>query len=111
VTLSPGEMRRFGIVTRCSFFYRADPSRDVLLDVQNETAPVTDAELFDSYTHMPDVQRVSGIGEQALWNHSEIGSGLDILKNGHMVEMKVPRSIATVTPPVEKAAKAIASRM
>lgn len=110
-TLNPGETRRFGIVTRCSFFNPADPPREVLLDVQNETAPVSDSELFDSYTHMPDVQKVSGIGDQALWVHNQIDSEVDIMKGGHLVQMKVPRSIAAMTPAVENAAKAIASRI
>lgn len=111
VTLSPGQTRRFGVVTRCTFTDRADPSREVLLDVQNETAPVADPELFDSYTHLPDVQRVSGIGDQALWVHNEIDSEVDILKGGRLVEMKVPRSVTTMTPAITTAAKAIASRM
>lgn len=110
-TLNPGETRRFGVVTRCSFFNRADPAREVLLDVQNETAPVSDSALFDSYTHLPGVQHVSGVGDQALWVHNEIDSEVDILKGGRLVEMKVPRQVATMTPAVEGAAKAIASRM
>jgi hypothetical protein len=109
--LSPGETRRFGSITRCSFFNKADPSREVMLDVQNETASVPDDQLFDSYTHMPDVHAVSGIGDQALWVHNEIASGFTILKGGHMVEMKLPRSVDPLSPPAQQAAKAIASRM
>jgi hypothetical protein len=81
------------------------------MDVHNETAPVADAVLFDSYTHMPDVKPVSGIGDQALWSHSEIGSGLDILKGGRLVQVGLPRTMTTMTPGVERAARLIASRM
>jgi hypothetical protein len=65
--------------------------------------------LFDSYAHMPNVKPVSGIGDQALWSHSDFGTGLDILKGGRLVQMGLPRTMTTITPEVEKAATLIAS--
>ena len=109
--LDPGELKRLGIITRCAFYNKAAQELGVFLDVHNESAPEPDAVLFESYTHMPNANPVSGIGDQALWSHSEIGSGLDILKGGRLVQMGLPRTIASMTPAVEKAARLIASRM
>ena len=112
--LEAGELKRFGIITRCSFYNKRESDQDLFLDVQNETAPVADSVLFDSSTHGPDAKPVPGVGDQALWFHSDkrfAGSSLDILKSGRLVHVILPRTIKTVTPPVEKAAKLIASRM
>jgi hypothetical protein len=108
--LGPSDLRRFGIVTRCTYSNRGS-DQGLWLDVRNETAPVADAALFDSYTHMPDVKPIAGIGDQALWTHSQIGTGLDILKGGRLVQIGLPRTMATMTPAVQKAAQLIASRM
>jgi hypothetical protein len=108
--LGPGELKRMGIITRCGYHNRAR-ELELFLDVHNETAPEPDAVLFDSYTHMPNVKPVSGIGEGALWSHSDFGSHLDILEGGKLVEMGLPRTLTTITPAVEKAATQIASRM
>lgn len=109
--LEPGELKRLGIITRCAFYNKRAQQLGVFLDVHNDTAPEPDAVLFDSYTHMPNANAVSGIGDQALWSHSEIGSGLHIMKGGRLVQMGLPRTVATMTPAVEKAARLIASRM
>jgi hypothetical protein len=108
--LGPGELKRMGIITRCAYS-NAAADQKIFLDVQNETAPVTDAALFDSFTHMPDAKPVSGIGDQALWGHSEYATSLFILKGGKVVAVGLPRTVAAMTPGIEKAAKLIASRM
>jgi len=90
--LGPGELKRMGIITRCTYYNRATDQM-LWLDVHNETAPEPDAVLFDSYTHMPNVKPVSGIGDQALWSHSDFGSDLDILKGGRLVLMGLPRTM------------------
>lgn len=108
--LGPGELRRMGIITRCTYYNRATDQK-LWLDVHNETASEPDAVLFDSYTHMPNVKPVSGIGDQALWSHTDLGSDLDILKGGRLVLMGLPPTITTITPAVEKAATLIAGRM
>lgn len=108
--LGSGDLKHFGIVTRCTYYSLATDQK-LFLDVHNETAPEPDAVLFDSYTHMPNVKPVSGIGDQALWSHSEIGSWLDILKAGRLVQIGLPHTVTTITPAVEKAATQIASRM
>lgn len=110
-SLEPGVLKRFGVITRCTFSNKRVPEQDLFLDVHNETAPESDSVLFDSYTHVPDIQHVSGIGEQALWAHSELSTRLDIFKGGRLVEVGLPRQIATMTPALEKAGKLIASRM
>ena len=110
MNVGPGETKRMGIITRCAFHDQAGQDLVIWLDVHNETAPVADPELFDSYTHL-EVKPVSGIGEQALWAHNQIGTNLSILKGGRMVEVGLPREMATITPAVEQAAKLIASRM
>jgi hypothetical protein len=109
--LDAGTLKRFGIITRCAYYNSRTREQELFMDVHNETAPVADPALFDSYTHMPDVKPVSGIGDQALWSHSEIGSGLDILKGGRLVQVGLPRTMTTMTPAVERAARVIASRM
>jgi hypothetical protein len=104
-----GELRHFGSIDRCSF---PDAAKDqkLWLDVQTASATVPDSALFDSFTHGPDVKMVSGIGDQAIWNASQIGTFLYILKGGNMVAMGLGK-MPTMTPSVEKAAKVIASRM
>lgn len=109
--LDVGQLKRFGSITRCTFYNGGATEQELFLDVHNETAPVADAVLFDSYTHMPDVRPVAGIGDQALWAHSEIATRLDILKGGRLVEVGLPRTMATLTPAVEKAARLMAGRM
>lgn len=109
--LEPGVLKRFGVITRCTFSNKRVPEQDLFLDVHNETAPESDSVLFDSYTHMPDIQHVSGIGDQALWAHSELSTRLDIFKGGRLVEVGLPRTVATMTPALEKTGKLIASRM
>lgn len=107
--LSPGEIKRMGVVTRCAFRGTAD--QEVFLDVHNETAPESDASIFDGMTHLPDVQPVSGIGDKALWSHDKFGSKLFIMKGGKLVIVGVPSTVSALTPAVEKAGKLIASRM
>ena len=112
--LDPGELKRFGAITRCSFYNKRDREQELFLDVHNETATVPDAALFDASTHSPDAKPVHGIGDQALWYHSDDrfgGTSLDILKGGRFVHVILPRTIKTLTPSVEKAGKLIASRM
>jgi hypothetical protein len=110
-SLEPGVLRRFGVITRCTFSNKRVPEQDLFLDVHNETAPESDSVLFDGYTHVPDIQHVAGIGDQALWAHSELSTRLDIFKGGRLVEVGLPRTVATMTPALEKAGKLIASRM
>lgn len=112
--LDAGELKRFGAITRCSFYNKQDRDQELFLDVHNETATVPDSVLFEASTHSPDAKPVREIGEQALWYHSDDrfgGTSLDILKGGRFVHVILPRTIKTMTPPVEKAAKLIASRM
>lgn len=109
--LEPGVSRQFGVITRCTFSNKRIPEQDLFLDVHNETAPESDSALFDSYTHVPDIQHLSGIGDQALWAHSELSTRLGIFKGGRLVEVGLPRQIVTITPALDKAAKLIASRM
>lgn len=112
--VDPGELKQFGAVTRCSFYNKQDREREVFLDVHNDTATVPDSVLFEASTHSPDAKPVSGIGDQALWYHSDDrfgGTSLDILKGGRFVHVILPRTIKTLTPAVEKAGKLIASRM
>jgi hypothetical protein len=109
--LGPGEMKTFRGVTRCAFFNTQNREEELWLDVQNETAVVTDVVLFDSLSHGPDVKPVSGIGDRALWAHSQIGTFLYILKGGNMLAIGLPRTMAAMTPAVEKAGKLMASRM
>src|SRR5215471_21819013 len=45
--LEAGELKRFGGVTRCSFYNKRDSDREVFLDVQNESAPNPDSVEFD----------------------------------------------------------------
>lgn len=108
--LAPGEENTSGIVTRCAFSNRERQSQ-LWLDVQNATAPVSDASLFDALSHEPDAKLLSGIGDKALWSHSRISTFLYILKGGNMVAMGLPRTMATLTPSVEQAGKLVASRM
>lgn len=109
--LDPGVLKRFGVITRCTFYNKHVSGQELFLDVHNETAPETDSALFDGYTHMPGIKPVSGIGDQALWSHDELSTRLAILKGGRMVEVGLPRTISAMTPAIEKAAKLIASRM
>lgn len=112
--LDAGELKQFGAITRCSFYNKQDREQELFLDVQNETATVPDAALFDASTHGPGTKPVLGIGDQALWYHSDDrfgGTSLDILKGGRFVHVILPRTIATMTPAVEKAGKLIAGRM
>jgi len=119
--LNPGELERFGGITRCTFPDPTDSEGQIFLDVHGETAPVADAALFDSYLHAPNGKPVSGIGDQAVWSHSEMPSpsgrsvmkftSLDILKGGRLVEVRLPGSMTTITAGVEKAGKLIAGRM
>lgn len=108
--LGAGELRHFGTVNRCAFY---DPTKEekLWLDVQNETAHVPDSQLFDSFAHGPDVKMISGIGDRAIWDHSQIGTFLYVLKGETMVAIGLPRTMATMTPAVEKAARLIAGRM
>lgn len=100
--LTPGDLQHYGPATRCRFFHGVD--EDLRLDAQ-------DAALFETFTHLPDVKPVSGIGDQALWLHSEYGTFLHILNSGRLVSMGLPRRMASMTPGVEKAARLVASRM
>lgn len=109
-----GELKQFGVITRCSFYNKRDSQQELLLDVQNDKAPVADSVLFDSSSHGPDAKPVPGIGDQALWFHSEGfggGTSLDILKGGRLVHIILPRTIKTMTPAVLNAARLIAGRM
>lgn len=109
--LGPGEIKTFRGITRCAFFNSGNREEEIWLDVQNDSAVVDDRTLFDSLSHGPDVKLVAGIGDQALWSHSQIGTFLYILKAGNMVAIGLPRTMAAMTPAVEKSGKLIASRM
>ena len=102
-TLVRNDVQKYGPVTRCRFF-DAGGDEPIWLDVE-------DAATFDGLTHLPDVTPVSGIGDQALWQHSELATFVDILKGGNTVSMGLPRTLSTMTPAVEKTAKLVASRM
>lgn len=102
-TLVRNDVQKFGPVTRCRFF-DAGGNEPTWLDVE-------DAATFDGLTHMPDVTPVSGVGDQALWQHNELATFVHILKGSNTVSMGLPRTVSTMTPAVEKAAKLVASRM
>lgn len=108
--LGPGVLKNLGVVTRCAYSNRAQ-EQELWLDVQNSTAVVSDPVLFDSLGHGPDSKWINGIGDQAVWAHSQYATFLYVLKGGNMVAMGLPRTMATVTPAVEKAAKLVATRM
>ena len=109
--LQAGELKRFGPITRCEFYSKPDSEQSLLLDVRNETSQVSEATLFDSDTHNPDAKSVPGVGDQAFWFHSELGSLLEIFKAGRLVSVTLPRTMTTATPALGKAARLIASRM
>ncbi len=102
-TLVRNDVQHYGPVTRCRFF-NAQGDEPIWLDVQ-------DAGIFDGLTHLPDVKPVSGIGDQALWQHNELATFVHIQKGGNMVSMGLPRTLSTMTPAVTKAAKLVTSRM
>lgn len=102
-TLVRKDVQHYGPVTRCRFFNAAG-DEPIWLDA-------ADAGTFEGLTHMPDMRPVSGIGDQALWQHDELSTFVYILKGGNMVSMGLPRTLATMTPAVTKAAKLVASRM
>lgn len=97
------DVQHFGPVTRCRFF-DASGDEPIWLDV-------ADASTFDALTHMPGMTPVSGIGDQALWQHDELSTFVHILKGGNMVSMGLPRTVSTLTPAIMKAAKQVAGRM
>lgn len=97
------DVQHYGPVTRCRFF-DAGGDEPIWLDV-------ADAATFDGLTHMPGMKPVSGIGDQALWQHDELTTFVHILKGGNMVSMGLPRTLSTMTPAVTKAARLVASRM
>lgn len=97
------DVQHFGPITRCRFF-DASGDEPIWLDV-------ADAATFDALTHMPGMRPVSGIGDQALWQHDELSTFVHILKGGNMVSMGLPRTVSTLTPAIMKAAKQVAGRM
>lgn len=97
------DVQRFGPITRCRFFDAAG-DEPIWLDV-------ADAATFDALTHLPGMKPVSGIGNQALWQHDELSTFVHILKGGNMVSMGLPRTVSTLTPGIMKAAKLVARRM
>jgi hypothetical protein len=97
------DVQHYGPVTRCRFF-NAGGDEPIWLDV-------TDASTFDGLAHLPDVKPVSGIGDQALWQHNELATFVHILKDGNTVSMGLPRTLSSMTRAVESAAKLVASRM
>lgn len=99
--VGPGQLTNTGMTMRCRFF---TPSQDELfLDASG-------TDLFDTYAHTGAVP-VSGMGDKALWAHSEIGSWLYIVKGSNMITLGVPRTISSMTPAIQQAGKLIASRM
>lgn len=97
------DLQHYGPVTRCRFF-SADGDEPVWLDAE-------DAAVFEGLAHVPDAKPVGGIADQALWQHSETGTFLHILKGGRLISMGLPRTLAALTPEVETAAKLVAMRM
>lgn len=102
-TLVRSDVQRYGPVTRCRFF-NASGDEPFWLDA-------ADAATFEGLEHLPDAKPVAGIGDRALWQHDEISTFLHILKGGNMISMGLPRTLATLTPAVQKAAKLVADRM
>lgn len=99
--VNPGELKHFGSVPYCRFLTASQDSFNV---------EVEDPSLFDSYTHDGTVP-VSGIGDKAAWQHTEIDTHLFLLKGSNLVSLALPRTMKTMTPAVEHAAKLIAGRM
>lgn len=100
--VGPGQRKQFGkLTTRCSFSTASND--ELFLDVSNPG-------LFDAATHMGAVP-VAGIGDHALWQHDQYSSLLMIEKGGNVINMGLPRTIASPTPAVLKAGKLIAGRM
>lgn len=99
-----GELKHFGsITTRCSF-YSPSTQKELFLDVSNPG-------LFDAATHL-GATPVAGIGDKALWQSDAHSSFLFIEKDGKVINMGgLPGGMATPSPAVQQAGKAIASRM
>lgn len=102
-TLVRSDVQHYGPITRCRFFDAAG-DEPLWLDA-------ADAATFEGLEHLPGVQPVVGIGDRALWQHDELATFLHILKGGDMISMGLPRTLATLTPGVQKAAKLVAGRM
>lgn len=102
-TLVRNDVQHYGPVTRCRYF-NAAADEPIWLDV-------ADAATFGGLAHLPGIRPVSGIGDQALWQHDELSTFVHILKGGNMVSMGLPRTLASMTPAVRQAAKRVASRM
>lgn len=102
-SLVRNDVQHYGPVTRCRFF-DAGGDEPIWLDV-------ADAATFDGLAHMPGMKAVNGIGDQALWQHDELSTFVHILKGSNMVSMGLPRTFATMTPAVTKAAQLVASRI
>ncbi len=100
--LGPGELTHPFTGARCRFI--ATPSMEELyLDVATPT-------LFAAYQEMGPT-KVPGIGDSALWIHSDVGSYLHIQKGSNYITLGLPKTFTTMTPAVVKAGKLIASRM
>lgn len=71
-----------------------------------QTAP---PDIVDSYTHLPGVVKVAGIGDLALWNDN----ALFVRKGTHAVEInfQLPSKPKRMTPAMQKLARTIVSRM
>ena len=102
-SVTRSDLQHYGRVNRCRFF-SADGDEPIWLDAE-------DAAMFDAVAHLPDAKPLSGIADQAFWQHNELSTFVHILKNGRMVSMGLPRTMSTLTPEAEKAAKLVASRM
>lgn len=96
-----GQLTNTGAGLRCRFLTAS--GEEVFIDV-------VDPALFDAYAHAADAT-LTGIGDKALWEHSEYGSYLYILKSGNLVTLGLPRTVARLTPALVKTGKLIAKRM
>ena len=102
-TLVRSDVQHYGPITRCRFFNAAG-DEPFWLDA-------ADAATFEGLEHLPDAKPIAGIGERALWQHDQLSTFLHILKGGNMISMGLPRTLATLTPGVQKAEKLLAGRM
>ena len=99
--LGAGELTHPFMGTRCRFI--TPTFEELYLDVATPT-------LFAAYREMAGT-KVSGIGDSAIWIHSEVGSYLHIQKGTTYITLGLPKTFTTMTPAVVKAGKLIASRM
>ncbi len=98
---SAGQFRKYGQ----GFCHWDGPTPDYEIYIQ-----LADADLVDSFAHMPGTVTVSGMGDRAVWGKD---GALYLSKHAHGAEINftIPGSNAKMTPAERRFAQEVAARM